>query len=58
MRLNDFLNNVEIQVSYRVCYYDYDSNERVFVDSLHYGERTIRYIYVENDEIFIELDDE
>lgn len=58
MKLGALLENVEIQCSITVCYYDDDKEERVIVHPDAYMENTVRYMYVEDGEIFIEVENE
>jgi hypothetical protein len=56
MSYNDLVNNVDIQVQVHLCYYDYDKDERIFGTEEELGNKEIKYMYTENDEIIIEVD--
>ncbi len=57
MQLSEFLDNLEIQSEYKVVYFDEDKNERVEVtDVQEESDSYIRYVYCENDILFIEIE--
>lgn len=56
MKLSDFLENVDIQSEYQVVYYDEDKNERVEISDEEASDKEIKYVYVENDILFIEVE--
>lgn len=53
---NDMRNQVDFQVEVRLCYYDYDSDERIFDTSENLGDKEVKYVYTENDAIIIEVE--
>ena len=50
------LQEIEIQTEVQYCYYDYEKEERIFITREEAEEKEIRYMYVENNEIFIEVE--
>lgn len=56
--LKRLFSSVEFPCDYRVCYYDYDKQERVWVDPNlpEYAACRVLYIYCEVDEVIIEID--
>ena len=55
---NDLRKNIDIQVQVHLCWYDYDTEERVFGTEEELGDKEIKYMYTEHDEIFIEVETE
>ena len=50
---------VEIQSEYKVVYYDYEKEKRVVLDEegvSHYTDKEIKWMYVEDGILFIEID--
>ena len=39
-------------------FYDYDEEERIEVPSEHYSDKEIKYLYVEDGILYIEIDNE
>lgn len=58
MKIYELLNNVEIQVTIHFCYYDYDKEKRIEITEEEAEGKEMRYIYTENDEIYIEVDND
>ena len=56
MTYNDLRKNIDIQVQVHLCWYNYDTEERVFGTSDELGNKEIKYMYTENDEIIIEVE--
>ena len=48
--------NVDIQSTIRYCYYDYDKEERIIITKEKAWEREIKYLYCEDDVLYIEVD--
>lgn len=49
-------NGIDIQCEVILCYYDYEINERVFLTEAEASDREIKYLYVENDCLVIEVE--
>ena len=47
---------IDVQCDVILCYYDYRMNERVFLTEAEASEREIRYLYVEDDCLVIEVE--
>ena len=56
MTYNDLRKNIDIQVAVHLCWYNYDTEERVFGSYEELGDKEINYMYTEHDEIIIEVD--
>lgn len=57
--VGQLLNNVEMQGETKICYFDYDKCERIEVpESAEIYDKNIKYMYPENDTIYIEFDNE
>lgn len=56
MTYNDLRNNIDIQVEVHLCWYDYNTDERVFGNFDELADKEIKYMYTENDEIIIEVE--
>lgn len=56
MKLYQLFMNTEIQSDYKVVMYDYVREERIQVDVEDYAERDVRYLYVEDGILYIEID--
>ena len=56
MKLYQLLMNTEIQSDYKVVMYDYIREERIQVDVGDYAERDVRYLYVEDGILYIEIE--
>ena len=52
----ELLDNAEFQVTIHFVYYDYGKEERIEITEKQAEDKEIRYIYCENDEIYIEID--
>ena len=58
MTVQDILNQIEIQGEYVIVIYDFEKCERLKLDECPFTKSIqIRYMYVENDTIFFELDE-
>ena len=58
MTLHSLLLNIELQSEYKVVYYDYEKEERIEVLAEDYGDNEIKYLYVDDGIIYIEIDNE
>lgn len=59
MTVRDILNQIHIQTEYVIVIYDFGKCERLKLDKCPFTESIeIRYMYVENDTIFFELDED
>lgn len=58
MTLHALLLNIEIQSEYKIVYYDYEEEQRIEVPSEHYSDKEIKYLYVEDGILYIEVDNE
>lgn len=59
MRVRELLNNIEMQGEYKLVYFDYDKCERIEVqETPEIHDKYIKYMYSENDIIYIEFDNE
>lgn len=47
---------IEIQCQVALCYYDYNKDRRVPITREEAQNHEIKYIYVENDTLYIELE--
>lgn len=56
--VSDLTNNVDVQVQVHYCYYDYDYDVRVETCYDSVGGKEIKYMYCENDEIWIEVEND
>lgn len=56
MKLYQLFMNTEIQSDYKVVMYDYVREERIQVDVEDYAERDVRYLYVEDGILYIEIE--
>ena len=55
LRVYDILDNSEVQCSVHYCWYDYDSFERIEIPESKARGMEVKYIYCENDELWIEV---
>ena len=59
MTVNDILNNIDIQNEYVIVYYDSEKEQRVKLEECTFSRTIeIRYMYVEKDILFFELDED
>lgn len=59
MKLYELLLNTEIQSEYKTVYYDEEKEERVEVENeSEVKDNEIKYIYAENEIIYIEIEKE
>ena len=49
---------IDIQCEIIFCYYDYETEQRKIMNDKEAAEREIKYIYTENDVIYIEVEKE
>lgn len=58
MELYELLNKIEIQSEYKIVYYDETKNKRIeiFNPKPYYTYNDIKYIYAENNIIYIEIE--
>lgn len=57
MTYNDMIQNmVDFQVAVHLCYYDYDKEELIEGNVEELGNKEIKYMYTENNEIIIEVE--
>lgn len=47
---------IEIQCQVVLCYYDYNKDKRIPITREEAADREIKYMYVEDDAIYIELE--
>lgn len=47
---------IEIQCETTFCYYDYEKEERIIITQQEAENKEIKYIYIENDSLFIEIE--
>ena len=55
---NEIKYNIEFQNQIHYCYFDYEKNERIITSFQEADGKEVKYIYSENDEIYIEYDNE
>ena len=58
MTVSYFLDSVDLQSEFCVCYYDYNTDTRQPISRADAADKEIRYMYAENEIIFIEVDNE
>ena len=58
MKLIQLILNVEIQSEYKIVYYDYDENRRIKTTLDGNEDKDIRYMYVEDGTLYIEIESE
>ena len=56
MKLDQLILDAEIQSEYKIVYYDYEEERRITVSPDGYGNKDVRYLYVEDDVLYIEID--
>lgn len=56
MKLDQLILDTEIQSQYKIVYYDYEEEERITVSPDGYGNKDIRYLYVDDGILYIEID--
>ena len=47
---------IDFQVAVHLCYYDYDKDERIEGSVEELGNKEIKYMYAEDNEIIIEVE--
>lgn len=55
MKLIQLILNVEIQSEYKIVYYDYDEERRIKTTLDGNENKDIRYMYVEDGTLYIEI---
>lgn len=58
MKLYDLIHQVEIQSETKYVYYDYDKCERFEITQEEALDKDIKYIYVDDGILYIEIDNE
>lgn len=58
LRVYDILDNSEVQCSVHYCWYDYDSFERIEIGEAEARGLEVKYLYIEDGELWIEVDRE
>lgn len=58
LRVYDILDNVDVQSEVKFVRYDYDAEERVELSEEEARGREVRYMYVERDVLFVEVEDD
>ena len=56
MKLDQLILDTEIQSEYKIVYYDYEEEERITVSLDGYGNKDVRYLYVDDGILYIEID--
>lgn len=56
MKLDQLILDTEIQCEYKIVYYDYEDEERITVSPDGYGNKDVRYLYVDDGILYIEID--
>jgi hypothetical protein len=57
MTIRDMQNaGIEIQGSVNYCYYDYEAEHRVVITPEEAADREIKYIYCEDEKLYIEVE--
>lgn len=47
---------IEFQCETTFCYYDYEKEKRIIITQQEAENKEIKYIYIENDSLFIEVE--
>lgn len=58
MKVYELMDSVEMQGETKFVYYDYEKYERIEITEEQAAYKNIRYIYPENNIIYIEIDNE
>ena len=58
MKVYELFNNIEFQNEIIFCYFDYENFERVIITKEQAINKNVKYIYVEADELYIEVDND
>lgn len=58
MKLYKLLDEVEILSDMKIVYYDYDKEKRIEITEKRAKDKKIRYIYCEEDALYIEVEKE
>ena len=56
MKLDQLILDTEIQSEYKIVYYDYEEEERITISPDGYGNKDVRYLYVDDGILYIEID--
>ena len=52
----ELLDNIEVQGVKHYCYYDYNKEERIEITYKQAYDKEVKYLYCEDNEIYIEVD--
>ena len=55
LHVYDILENCEVQCSVHFCWYDFDAYERIEIPEAEARGAEVRYLYVEDGELWIEV---
>lgn len=58
LKVYDILDNVDIQSEVKFVWYDYDAEECVELSEAEARGREVKYMYVERDVLFVEVEDD
>lgn len=58
MKVYKLLDTIEFQNEIIFCYYDYNDFERKIITKEQANTKDVKYIYVEADELYIEVDND
>ena len=58
MKLYEIFLHTELQSDYKVVYYDYIKEQRIEVSEEDYTDKYIRYLYVDDGILYIEIDND
>lgn len=58
MKLYELLTDIEFQQEVHIVYYDYEKEERIETTREKADYNEVRYLYSEEDKIYIEVDNE
>lgn len=56
MTVRDLFDNVEVQSEVSIVYYDEDRNERIELQRKKALDKEIKFMYCENDVLFVEVE--
>ena len=52
------MKETDVQTEIRFCFYDYENEERIELDPSILHDEEVKYIYVENGILYVEVDEE
>ena len=58
MKLYEIFLHIEVQSESKIVYYDYKREKRIEVNVENYTDREIKYLYVEDGILYIEIDND